>query len=219
MLLNIIIMGPQGSGKGTQAKLLSRKYGLEHIEPGRMLRAFAKGKNATARKINSYLLKGALVPSDFLFFEICKPKLSKLDHDQGLIFDGAPRELKQAHYLEEMMGSLNRKITHIFYVKISRQETYKRLGKRLTCQNCNRSLILRTDVESAEDKCPHCGGSLITRKDDTKAGITKRLNVFQEETIPVIDYFKEKYGVIKINGEQSIKEVHQDIIGYIKNKI
>ncbi len=215
-MLNIIIMGPQGSGKGTQAKLLASKYDLEHVEPGKMLRAFAKGKDAKARKINNYLLQGKLVPSDFLFFEIFKPKLAKLDDQRGLIFDGAPRELKQAEYLEEMMDSLNREISYVFYVKISPEETHKRLGKRLTCQDCGRSLILGTDAKSKKDKCPHCGGALYQRKDDTKTGIKKRLEVFSKETIPVIRYFQKKYRVIEIAGEQSIQAVHKEIVKHIK---
>lgn len=209
-------MGSQGAGKGTQAKLLAKKYNLEHIEPGDMLRDLVKKGGVLGKKINYYLnVKGSLVPSDLLFFKVLKPKFLKLPADKGLILDGAPRELKQAVYLEDVLGSLNREITHVFYIKISEKETYIRLGKRLNCQKCNRPLILGVDVQSQKDKCPHCGGELYQRKDDTPEGIRNRLKTFQKETLPVLDYYRKKGLLIEIDGEQSIPEVHKDIIKYI----
>ncbi len=217
IMLNIIIMGPQGSGKGTQAKLLAEKFNLEHIEPGRLLRGLVAKGGALGQKINYYLnIKGSLVPSDLLFFKVLKPRFQALPQDKGFVLEGAPRELKQAQYLEGMLASLKKKITHVFYIKISEQETFKRLAKRLNCRQCNRPIILGVDVQGPQEKCPHCGGDLFQREDDQPACIEKRLEVFLKETSPVIERFRQQGLLIEINGEQIIAKVHLDIVQQIE---
>ncbi|MDD5627166.1 MAG: nucleoside monophosphate kinase [Patescibacteria group bacterium] len=214
-MLNIIITGPQGSGKGTQAKLLAKRYNLEHIEAGKLLRDLVKMGNPAGQKINPYLLRGTLVPTRILIEEVLKPRLSKVPSEKGLVFDGIPRRLREAKALEEILASLGRKISYVFYIEISEKETYKRLGKRLTCKGCSRSFILGVDVADPKEQCPHCGSVLYQREDDTEAAIRKRLEIFKCDTIPVIEYFRKKNLVTRINGEQSIKKVHEDIIAVI----
>lgn len=218
-MLNIIIIGPQGSGKGTQAELLAKKCDLEHIEPGRMLRELVAKGGPLGKKINYYLnVKGSLVPSDLLFFKVLKPKFSRLAPSKGFILEGAPRELKQAQYLEAMLSSLKRQLTYVFYVKISEQETFTRLAKRLGCRKCGRPLILGVDIEKKEDKCPYCGGELYQREDDKPSCIKSRLETFKEETMPVIELYRKMGLLIEIDGEQLIPAVFRDIIKHIKSK-
>lgn len=214
-MFNIIITGPQGSGKGTQAKLLAKRYNLEHIEMGKLLRDLVERGSPVGQKINRYLLQGTLVPTRILLEGVLKPRLSKVPSEKGLIFDGIPRRLRTAKAVEEILSSLGRKISYVFYVEISEKETYKRLGKRLTCKGCGRPLILGVDVADPEERCPYCGSVLYQREDDTEAAIRKRLEIFKCDTIPVIEYFQKKNLVTRINGEQSIKKVHEDIIAVI----
>ncbi|TSC53209.1 MAG: adenylate kinase [Parcubacteria group bacterium LiPW_72] len=214
-MLNIIIIGPQGSGKGTQAKLVAKRYNLEHIEAGKLLRDLVKRGSPVGQKINPYLLRGTLVPTRILLEEVLKPRLSKVPSEKGLVFDGIPRRLREAKALEKILASLGRKISYVFYVEISEKETYERLGKRLTCRGCARPFILGVDVADPEEQCPHCGSALYQREDDTEAAIIKRLQVFHRDTISVIEYFQKKNLVTRINGEQSIEKVHEDIIAVI----
>lgn len=215
-MLNIILMGPQGSGKGTQAKKLADQYDLDYIEAGKILRKLAQKKDQIGQKINRYLLKGTLVPTAVLIDRVLKPHLQKLQTDKGVVFDGVPRRLIEAKALEKMLNSLGRRISQVFYVQISEDETYERLGKRLTCKACSCPYIAGVDVESFESKCPQCGGSLYQRADDTLQAIQKRLEIFRRETLPVINYFRGQGIVAEINGEQKIEAVQQDIEKKIK---
>lgn len=216
MVLNVIIFGPQGAGKGTQAKLLAHKYNLEHLEAGRILRDIVSKGGELADKISDYLVKGLLVPTDFLFREVLKPKLGKVDIKKGLVFDGVPRRLEEALLCERLLAEMGRKINYVFYIKISEKETYQRLGKRLTCRQCKRPFISGVDVESIKEQCPQCGGKLYQRDDDTRAAIAQRLRVFKEETLPVIKHYRKKGVLFKIDGEQSIDQVHLDIVQKIE---
>jgi len=218
-MFNIIITGPQGSGKGTQAKLLAEELNLEHIEAGRLLRELVEAGGALGEKINQYLLAGTLVPTPILINEVLKPRLEQVAQGRGIVFDGIPRRLVEALALEEMLALLGRKVTHVFYVQISEEETYLRLGKRLTCRKCNQPLIAGVDVKNIQDQCPHCKGELYQREDDQKMAIKKRLEVFRKETMPVIEHFRQKNLVRVINGAQSIPKVHQDILAVMNGEI
>jgi len=216
-MFNIIITGPQGSGKGTQAKFLAEELNLEHIEAGRLLRGLVDAGGVLGKKISEYLLAGTLVPTPILINEVLKPRLEQVAQERGIVFDGIPRRLVEALALEEMIALIGRKITHVFYIQISEEETYLRLGKRLTCRKCNQPLIAGVDVGGVADQCPHCGGELYQREDDTKKSIQKRLEVFQKETMLVIEHFRGKSLVHTINGAQSIPKVHQDIMAVMNN--
>jgi adenylate kinase len=217
--LCIIIFGPQGSGKGTQAQLLAEKFDLEHIEPGDMLRTLVEHGNGLAKKVDKIIhQKGSLVPTD-LIIRMIKLRIQSLGLNQGIIFDGAPRRLEEAKLLEKILQEHGRSISRVFFIYISPQETVKRLSKRWICKVCDKPLIMGKDIsyrlKSGLRKCPFCGGEIYQRKDDTPGGIRKRLATYQKETLPVVDYFREKGILIEINGEQLIKKVHKDIISFL----
>ena len=214
--LNIIILGPQGSGKGTQAQLLAKKFNLEHLEIGDMLREIATRKNDFSKKVNQIInQQGKLVPTDWII-KMLKLRLQSMPLEQGIIFDGSPRRLVEAKKLEKMLNDLGRKINYVFFVKIGNKESIKRLAIRMTCDKCNQPFILGKDVKRGQKKCPLCGGPLYQRKDDTPEKVRRRLNIYKKETMPVIEYFREKGQSIEINGEQSIKKVREDILSHIK---
>ena len=208
--LNLIILGPPGAGKGTQAKLLKDKFALEHIEPGDMLRTLAESKSSLAKGIRRLMINGQLVPTKLLL-QMVRLRIQSLPKDQGIIFDGTPRRLIEAKQLELMLETLNRRLTHIFYLKVSKREVKKRLSKRAVCKKCDQPLIIGKDIKSLNDSCPKCGGKVFQREDDTPQGIKKRWQTFLKETKPVIDYYRKQNRLIEINGEQSINKVQQDI--------
>jgi len=210
--LNIIILGPQGSGKGTQAKFLAHKLGLEHIETGDALRKMKKESTELGKKVAQIIDQGKLV-SSALIMKIIGGKIMTIFRDKGIIFDGVPRSLDQAKLLENILKENGRYITHVFFIQISEKETVNRLSKRYICDKCGKIFIIGKDAINKLEKCPKCGGNIIRRKDDTPEGIRQRLALYQERTFPVVEYYRQKQKLIEINGEQSVEEVFNDILG------
>jgi len=215
--MNIIILGQQGSGKGTQAKLLAQKYALEHIDMGKTLRQMAKVGTPLAKEIYDIQnVTKTLVPSRILK-EVLHLKLNSLSREQGIVFDGVPRTLDQAQYIGEALQEFGRKIDKVFFVNISKAETIARISRRFLCDDCRENLILDKDILTQADPCPKCGGKIMQRIDDTPEGIKKRLQVFAQETLPVIEYFKQQDLLVEVDGAQSIEKVFADIAKNIEN--
>lgn len=213
---NIVLIGPQGSGKGTQAKLLAKKFNLLHVEIGGALREIAKTKTALGRRVN-YLIneKGRMVPYQ-LVFKVVGEKLGKLTLKQGIVFDGTPRRLVEIKPLEKVLADYGRRLTYVFYVYISRTETLKRLSKRRTCIKCGQVFIAGLTISAKAKKCPKCGGEVVQRKDDRAEAIRERLELYHRKTEPVVKYFRREKKLIEINGEQSIEKVFRDIVAQLK---
>jgi len=217
--LNLVILGPQGSGKGTQAGLLAKKFELEHIETCDMLRELAREPSPLGEKVDRIINKqGKLVPTR-LFINLIKLRIQSLTRDQGIVFDGSPRRLVEAKILDELLVKLNRKIDKVFLLDISEIESVERLGKRRVCRKCDTNFVVGLDITKNQTKCPKCGGKLYKRKDDTREGILARLKEYRKKTLAVANYYCKQGKLVIINGEQSIKKVHQDIIGELKGLI
>jgi len=209
--MNIIILGQQGSGKGTQAELLANKFELDHFDTGRALRQISKLQTPLGVEVNEIVMvKKELVPSRILK-EILHTRLASLSREQGIVFDGVPRNLEQAGYFEEALLEFGRKVGRVFFVSIPEKESLKRISKRWICEKCKDVLIMGKDVKNEKEKCPQCGGGIMQREDDTVAGIKKRLGIFEQETMPVINYYKEQGILVEVDGEQEIEKV-ADII-------
>jgi len=216
--LNISILGPQGSGKGTQAKMLAERFNLEHIDVGRALREIAKLNTPLGKKIYEIQnVKKGLVPN-WILSEIFKMEINSLPREKGLIIDGAPRIMEQADFIEEKLKEYGRKIDGVIFINITDEEAIKRISKRFLCQQCGNYFIMGIDIKSSRENCPKCGGKISQRIDDTAEGIKKRLKIFKKETLPVIEYFRKKNKVIQVDGMQSISAVFQDIVNKL-NKI
>jgi adenylate kinase len=209
--MNIIILGQQGSGKGTQAEMLAQKYNLEHLDVGGTLRELSKMDTPLGKEIYSILnVSKSLIPDEILF-KVLRLKLSSLPREQGIIFDGAPRNLEQAKYLEILLKEFGKKIDKVFFINISEDESLKRISSRWMCDKCKAILIMGKDIKNPAEQCPKCEGSIRQRKDDTPEGVKKRLAVFEKETLPVVEYFREKELLIEVDGERDIKKVFSDI--------
>lgn len=180
--MNIIILGPQGSGKGTQAKLLAKKLNLQHLSVGELLRQAAKRPTPKGKIIKNLLAKGILIPFETTL-ELLEPVLKKAV--AGFILDGMPRNLRQAEHLSWFLQQIKQPIHHVIYLTLSSRSTYQRLLKR---------------------------AKLEGRPDDTKEVIKKRLEIYHQETQPVIDYYRQQGLVTEINGEPDINTIHQSII-------
>ena len=213
------LLGRAGCGKGTQAKLLAEKFGLFYIGSGELLRNLADQNNFTGQKTATVLKTGELVPSSLVsmlwlnYLETIKQKNSA--DFKGIIFDGSPRKIEEAHLLEEALNWYEcDKNFKAVYVEISREEAFNRLTSRRQCKQCGR-VIPYVDEYKNLTQCDKCGGELIVRQDDTPAAINQRLDLFDEEVMPVIEYFDKKEVLARVNGEQGIEEVRREILSKI----
>ena len=197
----LLFIGPQGSGKGTQARIISKKLNLAHISMGDLLREV---KEPLKQKVDFYINKGNLVPNN-LTIKIIKQRIKHPDCKKGFILDGFPRNLKQAEIISKFLD-----INKVIEISISDNESVKRLTGRWNCKKCGISYNLITQPKPKQNHiCDVCKSKLYQRKDDKdKEAIQKRLKLYHKETEPIL----KKYDSIKINGEQSIEKITKDIL-------
>lgn len=212
--LIFIILGRPGSGKGTQAKLLVKKFGLEYFGSGDALRERRKVQDFSGRKLRKVMKKGKLVPS-FIIAKLWIDAFEKLRQKRkfkGLVCDGSPRKIIEAELFD---GALDwygwQERAKVILIDISPKEALNRLTKRRICKNCGRLIPWIGEFKKMK-KCDKCGGPLITRPDDKPAAIKKRLEEFKKEVIPVVNHYKKQGKLIRINGEQSIEDVFKSIL-------
>jgi len=206
----IIILGPQGSGKGTQAQIIADKYKLANISTGVMFREAVKNKTDLGKAVQAILDRGDLV-SDELTNELVKERLSKSDCNSGFILDGYPRNLTQAEFLLS-----HQEITHVLEIWISDKEAVKRISGRRMC-SCGMIYHLEYNPPKVAGVCDRCGGRLFLRDDDTEEAVKQRLKIYHNETESMISFWKRYNTHYKINGEQKIPDVTRDIIKILKD--
>ena len=214
----IILIGPPGSGKGTQGELLQKKFNFAYIGSGELLRMRKKKRDFTGKKIAQYIDKGKKVPVPVIFkmwmdkFELFK-KNSKF---KGVIIDGSPRSLQEAEMLDQALEWYNwSKNKKVLFIKISPKESIWRLTKRRVCKSCSRVIPYIGEYRKLK-KCDYCGGELISREDDELKGIKERLNWFKTDVSPVINYYRKKGELIEINGQQTIEDVFKEILKMLR---
>ena len=209
--MNIILFGAPGAGKGTQAVELVNKYKLTHISTGDMFRNAIKNQTEMGILANSYISKGELVP-DEVTVGLVKERLAQEDCKNGFILDGFPRTLPQAECLDVICQELNIKIDHVIDIEVSKEDVIERLSARRVCRSCGASFHLIFNKPKQEGVCDLCGGELYTRKDDNKESVAVRINAYQEQTMPLINYYKNKGILLEINGQQEINDVTKEIV-------
>jgi len=211
--MNIIILGPQGSGKDTQAELLSKKLGIPIISAGQICRKEAEKNTTRAKKIKSIMLKGEFIPSkwmlEFILERINSPRCKK-----GFILEGYPR-LKE--YLDDMKNKI--KIDAVFRINVSNKETIRRLTNRRYCRKCNSHYNLITSKPKRPTICDKCDSKLVQRADDKPEAIKRRLNIYHENAKYIFDYFLKNKLLVEINGEQSAEKVHKDVMKELKKRV
>ncbi len=215
--MNLIIMGPQGSGKGTQADLLSERMGFYHIESGKLLRELAQRDSGVYELIYK---KGELYPDENTLNLIAQDLKANNSLKKRKVFDGFPRTKSQYSILKRWLSKINQRIDLVVYINISEEETVKRLSARRTCVKCGTVYNLITNPPSNPGRCK-CGGRLVQRADDKKETIKKRLSLFKRETKPLISEIEKDGILIEIDGERPIEEIFLDIknaIEKVKNE-
>jgi adenylate kinase len=215
--MQIVLFGPPGAGKGTQAKFLSEEFNIPHISTGDILRENVKKGTALGMKAKSYMDKGELVP-DQLLNDLVRSRLEEPDTKKGFLLDGYPRTIPQAKALDGIMDDLNRKLDAVVNIEVGTGALVRRLSGRRICKKCGASYHVLFNPPKAKDLCDVCGGELYQRADDTKEAIENRLAVYKKQTQPVLDYYKKKGILIDIDGDREIEEVKADIVNAL-NKI
>jgi adenylate kinase len=209
--MNLIIFGPQGSGKRVQAKKIAEKYNLEHIETGQIFREIAEENTPLGNKIHELINEKKEMVPDGDTIEVLKNYLDKISPEKGIIIDSAPRTVGQIELVEEALKERGRSLDKAIYIKLPQEESIKRISKRYVCPTCQMNFVLGKDIKSSEDPCPMCGGKLMQRKDDTPEGVVKRLKVFYETTTSVIEHYRKEGILIEIDGKQEIEKVFENI--------
>ena len=210
-MMNLILLGPPGAGKGTQAKLLVKKFQIPQISTGDMLRAAVQDSTPMGIRAKVCMESGALVP-DEVVIGIVQDRLVKSDCLNGFILDGFPRTVAQADALQKMLGSLNRSINHVVSVTVAKEELLQRITGRRTCRLCGQGYHILFDPPKVEAKCDECGGELFQRDDDQEETMRKRLDVYEEQTAPLIDYYKKESLLRPVEGVGSISDIQQKIL-------
>ncbi|ABA87981.1 adenylate kinase [Syntrophotalea carbinolica DSM 2380] len=209
--MKMILLGPPGSGKGTQAKMLSERLGIPQISTGDMLRAAVKEGTPMGVKAKAKMDAGALVP-DEVVVGIVRERLVKDDCDKGFILDGFPRTLPQADALKQTLGDLKKDLDAVISLEVDNDAVVGRVAGRRTCRDCGKMYHVEFDAPAVADKCDKCGGQLFQRDDDKEETIRKRLDVYAQQTAPLIAYYRADGLLRDIDGMKDISGVQQQIL-------
>ncbi len=206
--MNIVLMGPPGAGKGTQAELIKANYLIPHIATGDMFREAVKNATELGLKAKSFMDEGKLVP-DEVTIGIVKERLAQPDCAKGFMLDGFPRTTPQAEALDQVLSDLGKKIESVINIFVPREILLQRILSRVTCNNCKAVFNLRFLQD--HQTCPKCGGELGYRSDDRGEIAKTRLEVYLEQTLPLLQYYQERHVLNSVDGNRESEEVFEDI--------
>jgi adenylate kinase len=208
--MNLVVMGSPGAGKGTQAERIVEKYGIPHISTGDMFRAAIKEGTALGVKAKSFMDAGNLVP-DEVTIGIVEERLGKDDCKKGFLLDGFPRTVAQAEALEDILNGLSRPIDYVINIDVPKDKLMARLTGRRICKSCGATYHLVFNPPANEGICDKCGGELYQRDDDNEETVGRRLEVYLDQTKPLLNFYEEKKYLKNINGDQDIDKVFEDL--------
>ncbi len=211
----IILLGPPGAGKGTIAGEIKKEKDIPIISTGDILRKAIKNGSDLGKEAQSYVNSGKLVP-DYLIMKIIEERIKEKDCKKGFMFDGFPRTIQQAVDLELLFKRLKHNIDQVFYFETSKNTIIERLSDRRVCTKCGAIYNLNYNPPKIKDKCDKCGGELIQRDDDKEETILKRLEVFNDETLPLVDYYQKQNILTKINADQDLDDRFKEVEARLK---
>lgn len=212
MKMILILLGPPGVGKGTQAKLIAKKFNIPHLSTGDILRSAVATGSALGKKVDDYLQKGNLVPDDVMV-EVIAEELGRPTYRNGFVLDGFPRTILQAEALEKILTRLNLSIDAVLNFEADESELIRRLSRRRMCRSCQS--IFNLEPASGTNNapvCPRCGGELYQRDDDKEETVRNRLKVYQASTAPLQEFYAKKNLLITVRGEGEIEQIFENIV-------
>ncbi|MDR2006087.1 MAG: adenylate kinase [Acidaminococcales bacterium] len=213
----ILLMGPPGAGKGTQADLLAEKCGVPHISTGDMFRAAVKAGTELGKEAKRYMDTGQLVP-DAVTIGIIRESLSKKENQKGFILDGFPRTKEQAAALDGLLAELSVKLDAVIDIHVPGTELINRITGRRICKACGANYHALYNPPRADGICDKCGGVLYQRDDDRETTVKKRIEVYNEQTKPLIEYYSRHGQYTELDGTKGIKEVFAAILAILSSK-
>jgi len=208
--MRLIIFGPPGVGKGTISEWIIKKYSIPHVSSGNIIREVVATKGKYADKVRPYLEKGLLVPDDIIIGMI-EQRLNQKDCDAGYILDGFPRTVEQAKFLDKRLSKTNRQINHAINLKASDKIVIERLSGRRICSKCDAIYHLKNIPPKIPGKCDKCGSALFQREDDKPETIKRRIKVYNEQTMPLIQYYKKQKLLKDIDTNKPLEEIFSDV--------
>jgi adenylate kinase len=208
--MRLILLGPPGSGKGTQAKLLSRKYDLAHISTGDILREAKEARTPAGRHAEPYMVSGRLVPDDIVN-DIVAERFRQADRTDKFVMDGYPRTLPQAQAFDQLLREQALPLTAVIVLEVSDNDIVARLGGRRYCPNCKATYHIEFNAPSVAGQCDKCGTALVQRDDDKEATVRTRLKVYHENTETLIDHYRRQGLVREVFGVGDIETVYANL--------
>jgi len=206
--VRLVLLGPPGAGKGTQAKNLSRAQGIAHVATGDLLREHQAQGTELGGQASSYMRQGLLVPDDVVI-QMLLERIARDDCQQGMLLDGFPRTVEQAQALDQALGTQG--LDGALLIVVSPEELVRRVAGRLTCRECQAP----HQRERAPERCSVCGGELYQREDDRPEAVQARLKVYQTQTEPLVDYYQRQGKLQQVDGEQSVEVVTQALLALV----
>ncbi|KJK28395.1 adenylate kinase [Paenibacillus sp. P2(2022)] len=213
--MNILIMGPPGAGKGTQADVIVKEFGIPHISTGDAFRLAMKQGTPIGIKAKEYIDKGELVPDD-VTIGIVEERLQQRDCKKGFLLDGFPRTLAQAEALDQILGRLNTKLDDVINLKVDRDNLLARITGRRVCKSCGASYHIVFNPPKVEGICDKDGGELYQRPDDNEDSVRTRLDEYSNKTAPLLTFYENQNLLRHIDGEQDIDVVSQNIVSLLR---
>ncbi len=208
--LQIVLLGPPGAGKGTQAALLVRKLGIPHVSTGEILRGEITRGTERGDQARVFMEQGRLVP-DELVLDLVRGRLASSDCEQGFLLDGFPRSTIQAEELCRMIAGRTKRFMAASIV-VSDEEIVRRLAGRRTCTSCGAIFHLEFEPPRQPDACDKCGGALVQREDDREEVIQRRLRIYRRDTEPLLDYYRAKNRLLEVGGQASVEAVQSQLL-------
>lgn len=215
--MNMILLGPPGAGKGTQAVNIVEKYDVPHISTGDIFRENIKNGTELGKKAQEYMNRGELVP-DELVCEIATDRLSREDCADGFLLDGFPRTVFQAEKLDEFLTENGKKVDAVINLEVEKEELITRLTGRRVCRKCGASFHVVNIPPKTEGVCDYCGGELYQRDDDTVETAENRISVYDSQTKPLVDYYTKAGCIVNIDGATGLENVFADIVTALGEK-
>jgi len=209
--LILILLGPPGAGKGTQATLVSQGAGVAHVATGDLFRENIRNQTELGMQAKAFVDRGALVPDD-LTVRMLLDRLDRPDTQKGVLLDGFPRTVDQARALDEALKERGQAVDQVLYINVGEEEVVRRLAGRWTCRQCGAVYHQVFSPPKQPGRCDQCGGELYQRDDDKPETVRNRLTVFNQQTAPLIDYYKKQSKLLEVNGEQEADAVGRNLL-------